>query len=91
MLLEPALQAPNVHLICRESPLDGLLIELSSCRLGLVLSEARALSFGGILTPDRLFPTMREYGILPEYQFFALAAIQRLSVADTSKRPRSAP
>ena len=42
MLVEPALHAKNVHLICREGPLDELLIDLATYRLDLVLSDAPA-------------------------------------------------
>lgn len=48
-LLEPALRGPHrVELVCREAALDELLVELSTYRLDLVISDAPAGAAAGV-------------------------------------------
>ncbi|HEV7302377.1 MAG TPA: transcriptional activator NhaR [Tepidisphaeraceae bacterium] len=69
-LLEPALRMGNVHLICREGRLEELLVELSSYRLDLVLSDQPA---GESVKVKSFSQLLGESGV----SFFASAAVAR--------------
>jgi LysR family transcriptional activator of nhaA len=70
-LLEPALGGPQrVELTCRDGPLDGLLVDLSTFRLDLVLSDAPA---GGGVKVVSFSHLLGESGV----SFFAVPAVAR--------------
>jgi LysR family transcriptional activator of nhaA len=83
-LLEPAMRMGNVHLICREGRLEELLLDLSSYRLDLVLSDAPA---SGAVKVKSFSQLLGESGV----SFFATAALARTLSADFPASLANAP